>query len=71
LRFPSRLVRLLLPIMPLITGNAFGRTLLFTQFSAHPWKLSPEMTLEEVRSYATAPSFRRIVFVSTAKLNRP
>jgi hypothetical protein len=58
---PIRLVRLLQPIMPLITGNAFGRTLLFTQFSAHPWKLSPEMTLKEVRSYATAPSFRRII----------
>jgi len=52
-----RLVRLLQPVMPAITGSAVGRTVLFPQFSAHPWKLSPKATLEEMRSFAASPSF--------------
>jgi len=36
-----RLIRLLQPIMPLLTGNPVSQTLLFAQFSAHPWRLSP------------------------------
>ena len=52
-----RLVRVLQPIMPLLTGHAFFRTLLFAQFSAHPWKLSSVVTLHEMRSYAASPSF--------------
>jgi len=31
--------------------------LLLLQFSARPWALSPAPTLEEMRSYAKAPSF--------------
>ncbi len=56
-----RLVRLLQPVMPLITGNAIGRTLLFAQFSAHPWRLSPQVTFEEMRSYAASPSFDELL----------
>lgn len=52
-----RLVRLLQPVMPLITGSAVGRTLLFPQFSPRPWALSPVVTLEEMRAYAQAASF--------------
>ena len=56
-----RLVRLLQSVMPLITGNAVGRTLLFPQFSAHPWKLSPEVALAEMRSFAASPSFDELL----------
>lgn len=56
-----RLVRLLQPVMPFIIGNAVGRTLLFAQFSARPWKLSPEVTLEEMRSFAASPSFDELL----------
>lgn len=52
-----RLVRLLQPWMPAITANALARTLLFAQFSARPRALSSVATLEEMRSYAAAPSF--------------
>ena len=51
-----RLVRLLQPLMPVITGSPLGRTLLFAQFSARPWRLSPTVTLHEMQSYAAAPS---------------
>lgn len=52
-----RLVRLLGPVMPLITQSAIGRTLLFGQFSARPWRLSADHTLTEMRSFAASPSF--------------
>lgn len=57
-----RLVRLLEPVMPLITGNSVGRTLLFTQFSAHPWRLSPQVMLDEMRSFAASPSFDELLY---------
>jgi pimeloyl-ACP methyl ester carboxylesterase len=56
-----RLVRLLQPVMPFVARNAVGRTLLLAQFSAHPWRLSPEVTLEEMRSYAGSPSFNELL----------
>lgn len=52
-----RLVRLLQPLLPKITTHEITRTLFFLQFSARPWALSPAATLEEMRSYAQAPSF--------------
>jgi len=56
-----RLVRLLQPVMPLLTGNTVGRSLLFTQFSAHPWNLSTKITLTEMRSFAASPSFDELL----------
>ena len=56
-----RLVRLLQPVMPAITANAVGRTLLLSQFSPRPWRLSPQVTLDEMRSYAASPSFDELL----------
>jgi len=56
-----RLIRLLQPIMPLFTGNPVGRTLLFAQFSAHPWRLSSTVTLDEMRTFAASPSFDELL----------
>ena len=47
-----RLVRLLQPVMPAITGSPVGRTLLLSQLSARPWALSADLALREMRSYA-------------------
>ncbi len=52
-----RLVRMLQPVMPLLTGNALARTLLFAQLSPRPWRLSPQLMLDEMRSYADSKSF--------------
>ena len=56
-----RLVRLLQPVMPLITSNPVGRTLLFAQLSARPWNLSPSVTLDEMHSYAASPVFDELL----------
>ncbi len=61
-----RLVRLLQPVMPKLTGSPAGRTALFAQLSACPWRLSAELTLTELRTFAASPSFneltRRLAF---------
>ena len=56
-----RLVRALQPVMPTITGSPLGRTLLFPQFSAKPWRLSPQATLDEMRDYARATRFDELL----------
>lgn len=56
-----RLVRLLQPVMPAITGSAAGRTALFAQFSARPWKIPPRVALDEMRTFAASPSFDELL----------
>ncbi len=51
-----RLVRALAPVLPMLTGNPVGRTLLFGQFSARPWRLDPDAALRELRSFDASPS---------------
>lgn len=57
-----KLVRLLQPVMPQITNSAIGRSLLLAQFSARPWKLPPEVVLDEMRSFAESPVFDELLY---------
>ncbi|MDO7847552.1 alpha/beta fold hydrolase [Hymenobacter sp. M29] len=57
----TKLVRALQPAMPFLTGNAVTRTALFAQFSAHPWQLPAHVALDEMRSFAHAPSFDELL----------
>ena len=52
-----RLIRLLRPVLPLLTRSPVGRTVLLAQFSARPWRVPANAALGELRSYAAAPSF--------------
>ena len=56
-----RLVRVLLPLMPAITGNALGRTLLLAQFSTRPWKVPAEVALAEMQSFAKTTNFDELL----------
>lgn len=56
-----RLVRLIQPIMAFMTRHAVTRTLLLAQFSAHPWRLSAGLTLDELRNFALSPSFDELL----------
>lgn len=51
------LVRALQPVMPALTGSPVGRTVLFAQFSARPWRLPGDVLLREMRCFAASPSF--------------
>jgi pimeloyl-ACP methyl ester carboxylesterase len=57
-----KLVRALQPVMPRITDSAIGRSLLLAQFSARPWRLSSEVVLEEMRSFAESPVFDELLY---------
>lgn len=57
-----KLVRALQPVMPQITSSAIGRTLLLAQFSARPWKLDPQVVLDEMRSFAAASVFDELLY---------
>jgi pimeloyl-ACP methyl ester carboxylesterase len=57
-----RLIRLLQPAMPRLTASRIGRTLLFAQFSARPWRLSPEVTLDEMTSFVAATSLDELLY---------
>jgi len=52
-----RLLRVLEPVLPAITASRVARTLLLAQFSSRPWRLSPEVTLRELRSFVASASF--------------
>ncbi|HEY0659060.1 MAG TPA: alpha/beta fold hydrolase [Pyrinomonadaceae bacterium] len=56
------LVRALQPVMPPIARSAIGRTLLLSQFSARPWKLPPDLVLDEMRSFAESPVFDELLY---------
>lgn len=51
-----RLVRALQPVLPALTSNPAGRTMLFGQLSARPWRLDRDLALQELRSIAASPS---------------
>lgn len=57
IEFSIALIRAIQPIAPFLTGNPLTRSLLFAQFSAHPWSLTQRTTLHELRSFAAARSF--------------
>ena len=57
-----RLVRVLQPLMPALTRNPIGRSLLFAQFSSRPWRIAPELALDEMRSYARSPVFDELLW---------
>ncbi|GAA4393779.1 alpha/beta fold hydrolase [Hymenobacter koreensis] len=56
-----RLVRGLQPLLPALTGNAVGRTLLLAQFSARPWQVPAAVALTELRSFANTPTFDELL----------
>lgn len=56
-----RLVRLLQPVMPRITASPVGRTVLFAQLSARPWRIPAELALTEMRTFAASPSFNELL----------
>lgn len=56
-----KLINVLQPVLPFLMGNAVTRTVLLAQFSAHPWRVPAQAALDEMRSYAKAPSFEELL----------
>ncbi len=52
-----KLLHLLKPLLPFLSGNPITRTLLLGQFSARPWALDGDVVLRELRAFTTTESF--------------
>lgn len=60
-RLSAQLVNGLQPVLPELTGNPIGRTLLFAQFSARPWKIPAPVALQELRTFTPTPTFTELL----------
>ncbi len=60
-RLSAKLVNALQPVLPALTGNPVGRTLLFAQFSARPWNLPSSVALQELRTFIPTPTFTQLL----------
>lgn len=60
-RLSAQLVTGLQPVLPALTGNPVGRTVLFAQFSAAPWKIPAPVALQELRTFTPTPTFTELL----------
>ncbi|QMW02484.1 alpha/beta fold hydrolase [Spirosoma foliorum] len=60
-RLSAQLSKLIQPILPPLVSNPVSRTLLFAQFSAHPWTIPAEVALNEFREFLPTPSFTKLL----------
>ncbi|MBA2428969.1 MAG: alpha/beta hydrolase [Thermoleophilaceae bacterium] len=57
LRATHRMARTLAPLAEVLTRTAAGRTALFGQISARPWRMEPAAAAARLRTVAASPSF--------------
>ena len=50
------LVRRIAPALPALTRSKVGRSALMLQFSARPWRLPPDLVLQELQNFDKSPS---------------
>ncbi|GAB4006563.1 alpha/beta fold hydrolase [Spirosoma migulaei] len=60
-RLSAHLSNLIQPILPPLVGNPISRTLLFAQFSAHPWTIPARVAQNEFREFLPTPSFTKLL----------
>ena len=60
-RLSAQLSSLIQPILTPLVSNPVSRTLLFAQFSAHPWTVPAPVALNEFREFLPTPSFTKLL----------
>ena len=60
-RLSALLSSLIQPILPPLVSNPVSRTVLFAQFSAHPWTIPARVALSEFREFLPTPSFTKLL----------
>lgn len=60
-RLSAQLVNALQPVLPALTGNPVGRTLLFAQFSARPWNIPAPVALQELQTFTPTTTFTQLL----------
>lgn len=57
----GKLLRGLRPMLPALAHNAVSRSALLAQLSARPWALGGDAVAQELKSFATTPTFDALV----------
>ena len=57
----AQLSKLIQPILPPLVNNPISRSVLFAQFSAHPWTIPARVALNEFREFLPTPSFTKLL----------
>lgn len=60
-RLSAQLSEHIQPLLPALVGNPISRTLLFIQFSAHPWTIPAPVALNEFRAFRPTPTFTKLL----------
>ena len=60
-RLSAQLSQLIQPVLSPLVNNPVSRTLLFAQFSAHPWTIPAQVALNEFREFLPTPSFTKLL----------
>ncbi|GAB4044335.1 alpha/beta fold hydrolase [Spirosoma jeollabukense] len=60
-RLSAQLSQLIQPVLPPLVSNPVSRTLLFAQFSAHPWTIPAPVALNEFAEFLPTPSFTKLL----------
>lgn len=60
-RLSAYLSQLIQPILPPLVTNPVSRSVLFAQFSAHPWTIPARVALNEFREFLPTPSFTKLL----------
>lgn len=55
------MIRLFQPLMPTLTAHRLGRSLVYAQYSTHPWNLNARLCLIEMQTYAAAPAVHELM----------
>jgi pimeloyl-ACP methyl ester carboxylesterase len=56
-----RIIRQIELLLPMLTENSIARTILLSQLSAHPSKISQKLALKEMSNYAISPAFDEVL----------
>jgi pimeloyl-ACP methyl ester carboxylesterase len=57
----GRLLRLIRPLLPLLSRNVASRTALLAQLSVRPWALDPQVVATELTGLSNTPTFDALV----------
>ena len=60
-RLSAQVSQLIQPILPPLVSNPVSRTLMFAQFSAHPWTIPAQVALNEFRAFLPTPTFTKLL----------
>jgi pimeloyl-ACP methyl ester carboxylesterase len=60
-RLSAQVSKFVQPLLPPLVSNPLSRTVMFAQFSSHPWRIPAQVALNEFREFLPTPSFTKLL----------